>query len=273
MSVFSGLLKNGTNMFTNQMKENIGKLKDEAQNMVNNKTGEVMGKLQNIGTPDVKHATGQNMPTTNDENSATIVPLSAPQEPIKVSSPPVNESPSPLASTSKDIVGDLNHSIFSEEEINILKLMQINHLTPDIGEDVVNGDILGVLTTALNNQLSTKDAESIIKKIIIERIPKIAEKIADVDNNTLAELIFKKTKDSINFRKHLTQALQEVSTPGRIITSLELVDILIKHILSSFENKQEINKQTGGGIGNAYPFKSRLNSKTRVRPKRRVKIV
>jgi hypothetical protein len=277
------LIKFTKNEITKNVQDGIKNATNIAEKTMGNIQEEAVNTIENVTKPIL-------------EPSSDEVPLSAPsapQAPTKASSPPVsqstdnnnnnnnnnniNTSSSPsnslsTASTSKDIAGDLKHSIFSEEEINILKLMQINHLKPDIGEDVVNGDILGVLTTALNNQLSTESAKKTMQTMIAEKIPKIIEKIGNFDNNTLAELIFKKTMSSINFRKYLTETLNQAKSQDTVVTPNELVYILIERINSSFVDKPVVQNQMGMGIGNAYPFKKGSNAKTR-RPQRRVSII
>lgn len=289
-------MNNLLSLAKNGIKQNFQDIKNEATNIVKTTAQNTMDDVKKAADNTITNVTNPMLHSTNTESSSGANPSSAPAAPQAPSNTSTNTSSLPVSqsvnnnnnlpssssssnipsteSQSKDIVGDLKHSIFSDQELNILELMKINHLESNVGEDVVNEEILGLLKTALNNQLSTEKAKTLMQDIIVKEIPKVAEKIANFDNNTLAELIFKKTMDSIDFRKHLTESLQKVSTPGRIITSLELVDILIRSIMTPVS--QPVNNsstQIGGGIGNIYPFKSRGNSKTRVRPKRHVKII
>ncbi len=259
-----------------------------ATNMAQEQKGELMGNLKNMATNAIQEgklptdiinsATGGKLNSETVQNGIAQIESTAPaapQAPLQTSSA-ATSSQSITSNGSEDVVGKLQHSIFSEEELNILKLMQINHLNPNVREDVVNEKILNVMKTALNNQLSTESAKLTLQKLVLQELPKIAEKIASFNNETLAEIIFRKTMSSADFQRHLKETLEEAAGQNTVVTAPELVNILSKRLLNiqaASSPSPVVPIQTGKGIGTIYPFQSSSNNKTRVRPKRTVKII
>lgn len=183
-----------------------------------------------------------------------------------------NTTPTTSGSTSEELINRMKHSVYSDEEINILKLMHMNHLKNNVGEDVVNERILNVMQTALNNQLSTETTKTVMERILLQQLPKIAEKIGELDNNTLSEIIFRKTMNSINIRKLLEETLREVVAKNTVVKAEDATQILIDKI-NAAELPTQTSQQIGQGLGNIYPFKSVKNNRTKVRPRRTVSIL
>lgn len=286
-TLFSGALKAATNIAQEQKNGLIGNIKTMATdaiqkgeiptnpigNLVGNQMNQLQSQMGNINPAIVPAPNFQPIPMPLPLQQMPPPPPPAIPSPVPLAPPPppVVSSPAPSAPPVDDIISKMQHNIFSEEEVNILKLMHLNHLQKDAGEDVVNNKILGVMEKAISNQLTTETAKQTVQQIILQNLPPLMSTIVHFNGNSLAEILFRATSSTSSFRAYLSQTLEEYAISKRPFQPAEFTNKLVEKILATATSPTSKINQTGSGLGVTYPF--RKNNVTRSRPRKRVNIL